>query len=753
MYSYSFESKSWGAWGGNSNTNATNVPLNRQRFTATYDNGTSVYIYGGSLNNTAIFGDFYKLDTGKMEFTALPNPGQPRYGHTASMLSNGKIVVIGGVALDQNNVADLVPMQQVLVFDTQSNTWTAQNTQPSGGSFPSTRTDHSAVVTSDDKIVIFGGDSGSDMRHRQYLNAIAVLDTKTWTWEIPTVDGIPPSRRSFAVSGRFDDQHVMFAFGSALNTQYNDLNVFNLADSKWLQSFDESDNDSGSGVSGGLIAGVTIAAVVLLCIILFLLWRFQSYIRWLALRIHHDIWKPRTGEPVWAETSRIVCQIFMLFLFVCFLVFVIRQAINSPNVTQRIEEAAAQVDVPDVRFCFDGFPTYGNNDPRDPGVVCQTDTGYSCSGSIQPLDMSVFTPSFASNLGAVSCYLFRADADFKMTSTSGANNGSRMLFTFFGDQSVNYGRVHVSLYPKEMDPNVKVYNLNDDIPVIMSDFDVLTWQVNERNDLGTTNIFEVEPYSYNALSYNLIDHRYMQPVGWNYVGFSPITNSTPEVESNFRAEAPNPNYTQTHADLAFIAIYPESFANYTDREVKMYTLLNALGFVGGIFGLLVAVQTWLFGFRPSSPWGLVHRWSVGEMRRSLLRGLQTSFKPTDSSIPLVHPLHPRFSMNNMPQDLAYESEGQRISRVEERMQMMEMLFKSYYVNDEIFRSLDNATKSVPPGSTAGSPNGPLFPSEKGADVQRSNTGGFSHMFNHRQSVASTSSDAHSQQNLNTSGRL
>lgn len=61
----------------------------------------------------------------------------------------------------------------------------------------------------------FLGDNGSDMRNRQYLNSIAILDTKTWTWEIPTVDGIPPSRRSFAVSGRFDDQHVMFAFGKS----------------------------------------------------------------------------------------------------------------------------------------------------------------------------------------------------------------------------------------------------------------------------------------------------------------------------------------------------------------------------------------------------------------------------------------------------------------------------------------------------------------------------------------------------------
>lgn len=200
-----------------------------------------------------------------------------------------------------------------------------------------------------------------------------------------------------------------------------------------------------------------------------------------------------------------------------FLVFVIRQAITSPNVTQRIEEPAAQVDVPDVRFCFDGFPNYGEMDSRSPGVICQTDIGYSCTQFVKPLNMSIFTPTFASQLGAVNCYLFRSDESFKMTSTSGANNGSRLLFTFFGDQSISYGRVHVSLYPKAMDPNVKVYNVNDDIPVIMSDFDVLTWQNNERNDIQTTNIFEIEPYSYNALSYKLIDHRYLQSVGWNYV--------------------------------------------------------------------------------------------------------------------------------------------------------------------------------------------------------------------------------------------
>lgn len=85
MYSYNFDTKTWGAWGGNTNANASGVPLNRQRFTATYDNNTSVYIYAGVANNN-ILGDFYKLDTSKMQFTKLSDPGQPRYGHTASIL-------------------------------------------------------------------------------------------------------------------------------------------------------------------------------------------------------------------------------------------------------------------------------------------------------------------------------------------------------------------------------------------------------------------------------------------------------------------------------------------------------------------------------------------------------------------------------------------------------------------------------------------------------------------------------------------
>jgi hypothetical protein len=347
----------------------------------------------------------------------------------------------------------------------------------------------------------------------------------------------------------------------------------------------------------------------------------------------------------------------------------------------------------DVRFCFDGYPAYTPTDPRTPGVTCQTDNGYTCSQFVQKLDMSVFQPTYADNLGAVNCFLFRATSDFVLTSTSGANNGSRLLFTFWGDQTINSGRVHASIYPKTMDPNVVVYGINDSITNLMPEDQVLNWQINERNDIQATNVFDIQPYTYSAAAYNLINHQYLQNVGWNYVGFLPISNSTPEVDTSFRQEAPNPNYVSTHTDIGVMAVFPLSFVTTIEREVKMYTLVNALGFVGGIFGLLVAVQTWLFGYRPRSPWGVVHRWSVGDMKRSLLRGLQSKFKISESGVPLVHPVHHRFSVtdfNNLDYD---ESETQRINRVEERMQMLEMLFKAYYVDDEVFRSLDDANRA------------------------------------------------------------
>ncbi|KAI8989592.1 hypothetical protein BDB01DRAFT_718454 [Pilobolus umbonatus] len=763
---FNFASQSWTP-GPNNDLNITGTPpagflYNKQSFSLNFDSKTqNAYLFGGALAGGSIaFNDFHVLDS-SLNARALPSTPYPRYGHTASLLSDGKLVVFGGII--RKDVDTMASTNSVWIFDTNNlnGTWTEQPILPfANGQYPSVCFAHSAVVSSDDRITIFGGDNAYPQRFRQYLNTVSILDTKTWSWIIPDIAGIPPSRRSYAAAAIFDDK-LTVAFGSSSNSYYNDINVFDLTKSSWLQSFEGTSSNGDGSVSKGLIAGVTVAAVVLFLIILFLLWKFQSYVRWLITRIHHDIWKPRTGEPVWAETSRVIAQVFFIFLFALFLVFIIKQAIDSPNITQRIEKPSAAVEVPDVRFCFDGYPPNAsepkNGDLGNPGVSCQTNTGYSCTPYIQRLNMNVFSPTFSDHLGPVDCYLFRAPDEFQLSATSGQNNGSRLLFTMFGDETATFARVHVAVYPKRMDPNAKVYNVNDTIPVYLSEAQVLDWQNNERNDLQATNIYTIAPFTYNSLSYTLVEHKYLQDVGWNYVGFLPVTNSTPEIDTVFRSGSPNPNYSSNQDDLGVLSVMPSKYAHYSDREIKMYTLMNAIGFVGGIFGILIGAQAWLFGYRPRSPWGVIHRWSTGSRKQSLLSGLQSKFKTTDSGIPLVHPVHHRFSVNEL-QTLGQETDSQRVSRVEERMQILELLFKAYYVDDEVFRSLDYASTTnnrdktankgfAPPGgqsnveNNSGINNGSavnpfyqsaekLTPSSFG-QTPNSDPNSFSHYFNER----------------------
>jgi hypothetical protein len=642
-------------------------------------------------------------------------------------------------------------MSTIYVFDTVKNTWNVVNAA-STGKVPSTRADHSAILTADGKVAVFGGDNNQPIWSRQYLAEVAVLDPSTWTWTtVTSFNGIEPSLRSFASAQLYENKYMLVTFGSAGNVKYNDINLFNLdlSNPQWIDSASESDGESSSGVSTGVIIGVAVAGGILVLIILFLLWKFQKYIRFLVTRIHADIWKPRVGEPIWAETTRLTSQVILLFILILLLVFIIRQVIESPKVTQTINSPVASVDVPDIRFCFDGYSSYPNAmDPRNPRVACSTDVGVGCSQYVQQLNMSMHTPVFSDQLGEVSCYLFRGDSSFQMTGSSGNNNGSHMIFTVYGDKTVQYGRVHVSIWPKQMDPNVPIYNLAGN--TMLSTVDIANWLNDERNDIQVDNVYDFAPNTYNTLQYQIIDHQYLQPAGWNYVGFMSITNSTPEIDTQFRQESANPMYNLTHLDLGTFVVAPAAYQTTVYKESKIYSLLNALGFVGGVVGLVFGFQAWLFGYRPRSPWGVVHRWSVGDMKRSLLRGLQNNFK-TEAGIPLVHPVHKRFSQQQQPGYTPYspfDADPDRISKVEERMQVLELLFKAYYVDDEVFRSLDNANKQ---GQELGSSpqyttNEKLTGLANAQDHDSKRDNSFKHMF--RQSSSSMNSDSNSQRGLN-----
>ncbi|KAF0549476.1 galactose oxidase [Gigaspora margarita] len=103
----------------------------------------------------------------------------PFYGYTATLLPNGLIVDIG---LHLINIKI-----QIQVFDTKLYTW---STKPASGSTIASRRHHTAVLTQDGNIIIYGGSIYDSSGNIAYVfSDIAVLNTNSWVWSAPSVSG------------------------------------------------------------------------------------------------------------------------------------------------------------------------------------------------------------------------------------------------------------------------------------------------------------------------------------------------------------------------------------------------------------------------------------------------------------------------------------------------------------------------------------------------------------------------------------
>lgn len=366
-----------------------------------------------------------------------------------------------------------------------------------------------------------------------------------------------------------------------------------------------------------------------------------------------------------------------------------------------------------MRFCFNGYTGFAEAGAASlPTIGCQTDGGVQCNSYIHQLDLSTHAPYFIANLGQITCFLFMPDSDFKLGENSdpATNNGTKVQFNMFASTNQT-GLVHIAVYPPGKDPNRVYYSNATD--QYLDSVQMQDWLNNDGNDFQTTNILDLDPFTFSVLSYQLQYHQYLQDTGWNYVGFAPSLNSTPEIITTTRQQAPGGNIVFLDNLVNVMFLNPSSFTIIRLREQKIYSLLNAVGFVGGLYGLFVAFQTIMFGYRPRSPWGIVHRWSVGDMRRSISKGLKSRFDLLHTPVPLVNPVHRRFSRLNIksygiPNDYcdddsasdidepergpANMDDARRLERVEDRIQLLELLFKSYYIDDEVFRRLDRALK-------------------------------------------------------------
>ncbi|KAI9019527.1 hypothetical protein CLU79DRAFT_794455 [Phycomyces nitens] len=642
-----------------------------------------------------------------------------RSGHTATVLPDGQIVFISGFH-SKTGLQLLIRSNEVDIYDTKTNSWSYRNTT---GEVLRKRIGASAALGPDNKtIFMFGGDNGAATLNQVECNEVMLLDTVTWVWKKPNITGVYPSARTRASMGFIDTNLLAIAYGQASFFSYKDLNILRIDNQEksqfsWLSGPDELLNVQHTYIvppkrySGAVIAGIVICSILLAILLGLCIWKTYKDINFFPNLLLDSFWDQRNGEPMWTEIARQIMQIILAFLFLSYLFFCIQQAIESPITSITIQEKVSSVQVPDIRFCFDGW---GMGKVANEGtsqenlgvnISCNTDTGFSCSSFITRLDRTIHLPAFEYTLESPDCYLFSPPSWFRLVDSLDGNiSGTKVRFIFNGDQSVA-GTIRITQYPPGVDPNTKIYNITTtNVPLTMSDQAVSEWAMWDMQGEADENTFTMYTNDSLSMEYQIKDHQYLDDNGWNQIGFMPCHNHTPEISTSVLISDFNMAYNGFSSNylglFGSVTLYPADYITVIEQEQKIHTIINSLGSVGGVLSIVISIQVWLFGFRPKSPWGIVQRWSNGPLRRSLDKSLKKRFGTLDTPIPFVSLVNDSFSAKNdtYQDEIAKEKskhmtlydQQERVQLLERRFQLMERLLKAYYVDNEIFKELDSA---------------------------------------------------------------
>ncbi|KAJ2484311.1 hypothetical protein EV174_002536 [Coemansia sp. RSA 2320] len=198
----------------------------------------------------------------------LPAGVLGRIGHTSNIVSNGKMVVLGG-----SDGTSLVDMRTIYCYDAVTRQWTLQ---VATGNVPPSRRSHVSTVVNGTLIVIHGGVSAD---FGKALNDVAVLDTDTWTWTMPVVDNAPAARYAHAASQAGPYMLITFGYSPAdfVSVAAGDSGLYILDTTIWrfVSQYDParaglSVLTTTNGLSGGTIFGLFVASVAGLFVLLIL---------------------------------------------------------------------------------------------------------------------------------------------------------------------------------------------------------------------------------------------------------------------------------------------------------------------------------------------------------------------------------------------------------------------------------------------------------------------------------------------------
>ncbi|KAL0051175.1 hypothetical protein WJX82_003103 [Trebouxia sp. C0006] len=183
-------------------------------------------IFGGMDDAGKFKNDMFVIDIKRLVWFGMKAKGAPPKGrayHSATAVG-GRVVIMGG----QGTGDKAWSLKEVYTLNTDAWKWT-EHTSEVEGEAPSPRYGHTTLALPDDRhLATFGG---CDSRQDMFFSNVALLDTLTWRWSTPKIQGMArPSGRSghsMALASLPDNKAGLVVFGGASK---NDL----LHNDTWL---------------------------------------------------------------------------------------------------------------------------------------------------------------------------------------------------------------------------------------------------------------------------------------------------------------------------------------------------------------------------------------------------------------------------------------------------------------------------------------------------------------------------------------
>ncbi|KAF0548082.1 galactose oxidase [Gigaspora margarita] len=240
------------------------------------DNYGKIYTFGGTnytgnLSSFVLYNDMSILDTTSMTWSTLAISINGLLYYTATLLPNGIIVYIGGLISRSVILYELNSMYEIQTFNTKNYNW---STKVASGASIGSRTGHSAVLTQNGDIIIYGG-LWNDT-HTPATPYIAKLDTSSWMWSIPNVSQINSPQLSYHSAVLYGDYMIM-AFGQILSMSSisysvlsNSLYILDIKNYTWITLFNPNQSTSNqtppsdNHLHNDLFIGIGIGAGIVL---------------------------------------------------------------------------------------------------------------------------------------------------------------------------------------------------------------------------------------------------------------------------------------------------------------------------------------------------------------------------------------------------------------------------------------------------------------------------------------------------------